>query len=89
VRKEKEALEQRHVQARHGGELGFPLAATRRILEHVVTRVLADFQQEKAAVEQRHAALADEVGIYLGNEVRLMNVMEKIVLPEMLGRLGK
>jgi hypothetical protein len=61
----------------------------RRILEHVVTRVLAALQQEKEAMEQRHAALADEVRKYLGNEVRLMNVMEKIVLQEKLGRLGK
>jgi hypothetical protein len=46
----------------------------------MVTRVLAALQQEKEAMEQRHAALADEVRKYLGNEVRLMNVMEKIVL---------
>lgn len=38
---------------------------------------------------QRHAALAAEVRTYLGNEVRLVSRMEKIIVQEMLGRLGK
>jgi serine/threonine-protein kinase HipA len=72
-----------------GLELGVPRNAARRILAEVLTRIPAALLHESEALEQRHAALPDEVRKYLGTELRLMRVMEKIVVQEMLGRLSK
>jgi serine/threonine-protein kinase HipA len=72
-----------------GLELGVPRNAAQRILAEMLTRIPVALLQESEALEQRHAGLPDEVRKYLGTEVRLMRVMEKIVVQEMLERLSK
>jgi serine/threonine-protein kinase HipA len=72
-----------------GRELGLAPAAARRILAEVAGRIPAAVRQERQAMERRHAALAPEVRKYLGSEVRLIDVMEKIVIQEMLGRVDQ
>lgn len=72
-----------------GLELGVPRNAAQRILAEMLTRIPAALLQESEALERKHESLPDEVRKYLGAEVRLMRVMEKIVVQEMLGRLNK
>ena len=73
---------------RAGLELGVPASAARRILAEVVTRVPAALQHELGELAKRHATLPPAAGVHLGAEARLMSVLEKIIVPEMLARLG-
>jgi serine/threonine-protein kinase HipA len=72
-----------------GLELGVPASAAQRILAEVVTRVPAALEHEIGELAKRHAALPPVAGVHPGAEARLMRVLEQIIVPEMLARLGK
>jgi serine/threonine-protein kinase HipA len=72
-----------------GLELGVPASAAQRILAEVVTRVPAALEHEIGELAKRHAALPPVAGVHPGAEARFMRVLEQIIVPEMLARLGK
>jgi serine/threonine-protein kinase HipA len=68
---------------------GIPTCEVQRILTEVVTRVPAALEHEIGELAKRHAALPPAAGVHPGAEARLMRVLEQIIVPEMLARLGK
>jgi serine/threonine-protein kinase HipA len=70
-------------------ELGVPPTAARRILKEVTTRVPAALEHEMTELAKRHTALPSAARVHLATEARFMSVLEHIIVPEMIERLGK
>jgi len=70
------------------GELGVPSRTAERILGEVTRRLPDALSREIAELEKAHAGLAPEARVHAAAEMRLVRVIERIVLPEMLGRMS-
>lgn len=71
-----------------GLDLGVPLGAAQRILKNVATGVAAALKKEVEDLSKRHTVAPPGARVHLAAEVRLLSVLENIIVPEMLKRLG-
>ena len=72
-----------------GRELGLSLNTARRLLAEAMTGVPLALARETSLLEQRHAAAPPAAHAYLAAEARLMRVVQHIIVPDMLERLGR
>lgn len=70
-----------------GKALGLPQALARRILDEVIGRLSQQLPREIEALHSLHDALPREALVLRAAQARLVRVLEKIVLAEMLERL--
>lgn len=71
-----------------GRELGVPASTAGRVVKEITGRLPAALAQGITEVETRHAALPPAARRTVAAEARLMRVMARILIPEMLKRLA-
>ncbi|MBL0418988.1 HipA domain-containing protein [Ramlibacter sp. AW1] len=71
-----------------GRALGVPTPAAQRILREIVAKLPPALAREAAALEERQKRAPDAASRFIGAEARVVRVMQKMVVPEMLKRLG-
>lgn len=67
--------------------LGVPYKSAQRIVREILTRLPAALDREARALEKRHQGAPEAARRFLGIEAKLVRVMQKIVVPDMLARL--
>jgi len=68
--------------------LGVPYKPALRIMREVVTKLPAALDREAGALEERHRSAPEAARRFLGIETKLVRVMQKMVVPDMLARLN-
>lgn len=67
--------------------LGVPYNPALRIMREVLTKLPAALDREVAALKERHKRVPEAARRFLGIEAKLVRVMQKMVVPDMLARL--
>lgn len=68
--------------------LGVPQNTASRIIKEVLTKLPEALDKEQAALEKRHEEAPEKARQYLGIEAKVLRVMHKMIVPEMLNRLS-
>lgn len=71
-----------------GQALGVPNVAATRILRQVLSRLPTALDREAASLEERHKGAPDGVRRFMAVEAKLVRVMQRMVVPDMLSRLA-
>ena len=71
-----------------GRALGVPYNTALRILSELLAKLPEALNKEAAALQERHKGAPEAARRFIGVEARVVRVMQKMVIPDMLKRLN-